>query len=329
MLSDGLAERIIHGDVRAAARLMRDLDDRLPSAAAELAKLFAHTGKAYVIGITGSPGSGKSTLVDALIARYRSRGLKVGVVAVDPTSPFSGGAILGDRIRMQRHATDDGVFIRSLATRGHLGGLSRSTGDVVAVLDAMGFDIVIIETVGVGQDEIDVVGAAETAVVVTIPGLGDDIQAIKAGILEVADVLVVNKADREGADRTVHDLMQMLELRGQGALRSDCSLGSRFPNSGRHVEIVRTIATNGEGVDELVSAVDRHRQDMAAGRGRARTVERHAMQLGELIKEMLWQEATALLDARGGLEAIAGAIADRTRDPYSTASEIITEMLGK
>src|SRR5438552_2340896 len=182
---------------------MRDLDDRIPGSVDTLKKLYPHTGGAYVIGVTGNPGAGKSTVVDGLISEYRKAGQRVGVVAVDPTSPFSGGAILGDRIRMQRHATDEGVFIRSLATRGHLGGLSRSTGEVVHVLDAMGHDVVIIETVGVGQDEVDVVTQAETSVVITVPGMGDEVQAIKAGILEIADVLVVNKADREGADRQV------------------------------------------------------------------------------------------------------------------------------
>ena len=211
---------------------MRDLDDVRPGAVEVMKRLYPHTGRAYVLGITGNPGAGKSTVVDALIEYYRKQGKRVGVVAVDPSCPFSGGAILGDRIRMQRHATDEGVFIRSLATRGHLGGLSRSTSDVVAVLDAMGYDVVIVETVGVGQDEIDVVSQAETAVVVTVPGLGDEIQAIKAGILEIADVLVVNKSDREGADRTVRDLTHMLELR---------------PHEADAVEIVRTVATSGQG----------------------------------------------------------------------------------
>src|SRR6478672_6456706 len=232
---------ILAGEVRAGARLMRDLDDRRPEALEQLKALFPHTGKAYVVGVTGNPGAGKSTVVDAMIAHYRAAGQKVGVVAVHPTSPFSGGAILGDRIRMQRHALDPGVFIRSLATRGHLGGLSRSTFDVAHVLDAMGYERILIETVGVGQDEVEVMKAAHTTVVVTVPGLGDDIQAIKAGLLEVADVLVVNKADREGADRTERDLLHMLDLRASGERRD--------------VEIVRTIATKGtaegSGITEL------------------------------------------------------------------------------
>ncbi|HKA86187.1 MAG TPA: methylmalonyl Co-A mutase-associated GTPase MeaB [Haliangiales bacterium] len=298
-----LAEKVLAGDGRAAARLMRDLDDRIPSAIDELRALHPHTGRAFVLGVTGNPGAGKSTVVDALIERYRKRGKRVGVVAVDPTSPFSGGAILGDRIRMQRHATDDGVFIRSLATRGHLGGLSRSTGDVVAVLDAMGFDVVIIETVGVGQDEVEIVSTAHTAVVVTVPGLGDDIQAIKAGILEIADVLVVNKADREGADRTVRDLTHMLDLR-----------------AGEPVEIVKTTATTGQGIDELVAAIDRHRQKDDGSR-RAR--DRAAAQLLDLVRDRLNHAAQAALSARGGLAALAEDIAARRRDPYSVADEVV------
>jgi GTPase len=228
-----MIDKILAGDIRTAARLMRDLDDREPAALATLKALFPHTGNAYMVGITGNPGSGKSTVVDALIGHYREAGERVGVVAVDPTSPFSGGAILGDRIRMQRHALDPGVFIRSVATRGHLGGLSRSTFDIANVLDAMGFQRILIETVGVGQDEVDVMKAAHTTVVVTVPGLGDDIQAIKSGLLEVADVLVVNKSDREGADRTERDLMHMLDLRATGERKQ--------------VEIVRTIATRAIG----------------------------------------------------------------------------------
>src|SRR5215468_814198 len=303
-------------DVRTAARLMRDLDDRIPGAIERLKALYPQTGRAFIIGITGNPGAGKSTVVDGLIDRYRKKGKRVGVVAVDPTSPFSGGAILGDRIRMQRHATDDGVFIRSLATRGHLGGLSRSTMDVVAVLDAMGFDIVLIETVGVGQDEIDIISSAETAVVVTVPGLGDDIQAIKAGILEIADVLVVNKADREGADRAVRDLTHMLELRGGHGAR------------GRNVEIVRTIATTGAGLDDLIGAIERHEAAVkAAGEERARA--RAEAQIAELIKDRLAEEARSIVDARGGLATLAGEVAARKRDPYGAAEEIVRAVLGR
>ncbi|MGE5182450.1 MAG: methylmalonyl Co-A mutase-associated GTPase MeaB [Acidobacteriota bacterium] len=307
---------ILDGNVRAAARLMRDLDDRRPDAMAALKALFTHTGKAYVVGVTGNPGAGKSTVVDALIAHHRAAGEKVGVVAVDPTSPFSGGAILGDRIRMQCHALDPGVFIRSVATRGHLGGLSRSTFDIVHVLDAMGFDRVIVETVGVGQDEVDVMRAAHTTVVVTVPGLGDDIQAIKSGLLEVADVLVVNKADREGADRTERDLMHMLDLR----------TGDR-----KDVQIVRTIATrgtaDGSGIAELAAAIEAHRARAWTGAAaEARAIARASAQLSELVRALLADRAARAMAARGGLVEIAAEVAQRRRDPWTIAEEIVASL---
>src|SRR5581483_11998212 len=292
---------------------MRDLDDARPGAVETMKHVYPHTGRAFVLGVTGNPGAGKSTVVDALIAHYRSQGKRVGVVAVDPTSPFSGGAILGDRIRMQRHATDDGVFIRSLATRGHLGGLSRSTGEVVAVLDAMGYDVVIVETVGVGQDEVDVVSQAETAIVVTVPGLGDEIQAIKAGILEIADVLVVNKSDREGADRTVRDLVSMLELRGHDAVP---------------VEIVRTVATTGKGIDELVAAVERQRErgDRGGTGAGARRRRRAEATLREQVVDRLRRATDAALAARPDL---VDQLAARTTDPYTAADELVRAITSK
>jgi LAO/AO transport system kinase len=306
---------ILAGNTRTAARLMRDIDDRKPDGLAALKALFPHTGRAYVVGITGNPGAGKSTVVDALIAHYRAAGERVGVVAVDPTSPFSGGAILGDRIRMQRHALDPGVFIKSLATRGHLGGLSRSTFDVVHVLDAMGFERVLVETVGVGQDEVDVMRAAHTTVVVTVPGLGDDIQAIKSGLLEVADVLVVNKADREGADRTERDLLHMLDLRAADR---------------KEVPIVRTIATrgnaDGSGIAELASAVEAHRARAWAGAaGDSRARARAAAQLAELIRAQLADRAARALATRGGLGELAGEIVAKRRDPWSLAEELVAD----
>ena len=307
-------DRVTGGDVRTAARLMRDLDDRRPDAIEALKLAFPHTGKAYIAGITGNPGAGKSTVVDALISHYRAAGDKVGVVCVDPTSPFSGGAILGDRIRMQRHALDPGVFIRSLATRGHLGGLSRSTFDVVHVLDAMGFERILIETVGVGQDEVDVMRAAHTTVVVTVPGLGDDIQAIKSGLLEVADVLVVNKADREGADRTERDLLHMLDLRATGERKE--------------VDIVRTIATRGtaegSGITELAAAIEDHRARAWSGPNAAQRARlRAGAHLAELVRALLADRAARTLHARGGLDEIAEAVVLRRTDPWTVAEQIV------
>jgi LAO/AO transport system kinase len=291
---------------------MRDLDDRLPEARETLKLLHPHTGRAVVVGVTGNPGAGKSTVVDALLSAYRGRGERIGVIAVDPSSPFSGGAILGDRIRMQRHALDPDVFIRSLATRGQLGGLSRSTFDVAAVLDAMGFDRILLETVGVGQDEVDVMRVAHTTVVVTVPGLGDDVQALKAGILEIADVLVVNKADREGADRAVRDLFHMLEL-GHGSGR-------------RMVEVLKTIASwglkEGSGIAELVAAIDAHRAsqpDLAVQAQR-----RAEAQLAELIRGLLADQADRAIEAAGGLAALAGRVAARTVDPYTVAEAVVS-----
>lgn len=310
-------EAVVAGDVRTGARLMRDLDDRRPSALATLKALFPYTGKAYLVGVTGNPGAGKSTVVDALIAHYRAAGEKVGVVCVDPTSPFSGGAILGDRIRMQRHALDPGVFIRSLATRGHLGGLSRSTFDCAHVLDAMGYQRILIETVGVGQDEVDVMKAAHTTVVVTVPGLGDDIQAIKSGLLEVADVLVVNKADREGADRTERDLMHMLDLRASGERKE--------------VEIVRTIATRGiaegSGIRELAAAVEAHRARVWTGPlAEARGIARAQAHLAELVRALLADRASQAIAARGGLAEIARTVSSHQTDPWTVAEQLLAAL---
>ena len=308
-------DRVVAGEIRDAARLMRDLDDRLPSAIEELKTLYKHCGKGFIIGITGNPGAGKSTLVDALISVYRKAGHKVGVVCVDPTSPFSGGAILGDRIRMQRHFGDDGVFIRSLATRGQLGGLSRSTFDVVSVLDAMGYERIIIETVGVGQDEIEIMKTAHTSVVVTVPGLGDDIQAIKAGILEIADVLVVNKADREGSDRAIRDLIHMLDLRGRVG-RQD-------------VEIVKCIATLGtrpeSGIDDVAKAIDDHRERSAVDAA-ARRAMRAKAHIGELIRGLLADRAAEAVASQGGLSELAEQVASGAIDPYSAAESVVEKL---
>lgn len=310
-----LAERILSGDFRAAARLMRDIDDHLPSARGELRTLFPHTGKAFLIGITGPPGAGKSTLVDQVTATYRSKGKKVGVIAVDPTSPFTGGAILGDRIRMNRHANDDGVFIRSLATRGYLGGLSRSTADVANVMDAMGMDVVIIETVGVGQDEVDIVRLAHTTLVVMVPGLGDDIQAIKAGILEIGDLFVVNKADRDGAERTVRELSFMLEMNSYGE------------NSWRPT-VMKTEAQRGTGVAELVEKVEAHHDWLRQSGEMDRLLrDKHATLFQMLLKERLFMEVWGPLKQNGSFDELLTAILARTADPYSAVDEILKQRI--
>jgi LAO/AO transport system kinase len=336
-----LAERVLAGDVRAAARLMRDLDDRLPEAEAALRALFPRTGRAYVVGLTGAPGVGKSSITDRLIARLRAAGRSVGVVAVDPTSPFTGGAILGDRIRMQDHALDPGVFIRSLGTRGHLGGLSRSTSDLVQVLDAMGKDVVLVETVGVGQDEIEIASLAHTVVVVTVPGLGDDVQAIKAGVLEIADVFAVNKADREEADRTVRDLQIMLELRRSAGARPalDHDALHRFrgeaeappPGSGEwEPPIVRTVAVKDDGIDDLLAAVERHRTHLEqSGQRRVRETARARAGFVTVLRERLLAGALDRLEAEmGRLDAVAERIAARQADPYALAEELAARLRG-
>ncbi len=318
-MSGELAARVLAGDVRAAARLMRLVDDGQPSAEPELRAIFPHTGRAQIVGITGNPGAGKSTLVDRLIAHLRKLGKTVGVLAVDPTSPFTGGAILGDRLRMQDHALDAGVFIRSMATRGQLGGLSRATGDCVRVLDAMGKDVILIETVGVGQDEVEVCRLAHTTVVVVVPGLGDDIQAIKAGILEVADIFAVNKADREGAERTVRDLVHMLELNHAMLTPSDVVPWE--------IPIIKTVAARDEGTVELWDAIARHHQMLASGPGLlARETMRAKEELVRLLRERLLRVALHRLAQQGAqLDQLAARIARREIDPYGVADAAARE----
>jgi LAO/AO transport system kinase len=331
-----LVERVVAGDVRAAARLMRDLEDGIPAARETLRTLFPRTGHAYVVGLTGSPGAGKSSLTDRLIGHHRAAGRTVGVVAVDPTSPFSGGAILGDRIRMQDHALDPGVFIRSLATRGHLGGLSRATAEVVQVLDAMGKDVILVETVGVGQDEIEVAELAHTVVVVAVPGMGDDVQAIKAGVLEIADVFAVNKADREGADRAVRDLQSMLELRRSTATRPGLEhderhqlrqVGAWDPHDPGFWEppIVKTVATRGEGIGELAAAVESHRRHLeTTGQRAARELARARAAFVSMLRDRLLEGALERLAVeQGHLDEIAARIASRSADPYALADELV------
>lgn len=310
-----LAPRVLAGEVRAAARLMRWLDDELPEARDELKALYPHTGKAWILGITGSPGAGKSTLTDQLIRTLRAEGKTVGVVAVDPTSPFSGGAILGDRIRMQDHERDPGVFIRSVATRGNLGGLSRSTRDIIHVLDALGKDVILVETVGVGQDEVDIVGTAHTSIVVLVPGMGDDIQAIKAGILEIADVFVLNKADREGADRTEREIRAMIELGDMG-------------RTGWKPPIARTVAVRGEGIVELAERLREHRAwSEAEGRYAERRRRFVRATFDETLRHTLMTRAAALLEPGAPLAALADQLDAGDLDPYSAAERVVAAVL--
>ncbi|MGB5350018.1 MAG: methylmalonyl Co-A mutase-associated GTPase MeaB [Polyangiales bacterium] len=331
-----LVQGIQTGGMRALARACRLIDERDPCAFELLKRIFTHDGRAYVIGVTGTPGAGKSTLVDGLIRLYREQGKRVAVLAIDPTSPYSGGAILGDRIRMQQHFTDDGVFIRSIATRGHLGGLSRSTGDVLHVLHASTFDVVILETVGVGQDELEVTQLADTTLVVMAPGLGDDIQAIKAGILEVADVFAVNKSDRAGADATVQDLQQMLSLRRvptgvskmQGHTAVSTLLQSPEAEAGEWLPpILKTVAHRQEGLADLVSAFSKHREFLTTTEaGQAIQAQRQVAE----FRAILYQALIDAVDVRFAQQVSEKLrdIIDGRADPYSSAEALVRSALG-
>jgi LAO/AO transport system kinase len=332
-----LTQKVLDHDLRALARVLRHVDDQSAGYVEVLKELFPHTGRAVVVGVTGNPGAGKSTLSDRMIAEYRKAQKKVGVICVDPTSPYSGGAILGDRIRMQRHATDEGVFIRSVATRGHMGGLSRSARDMVRVLDAYGCDVVLVETVGVGQDELEITRTAHTTVVVMAPGMGDEVQAIKAGIMEVADVFVVNKADKDGADGTVRDIELMIALGGEAMIaagrtrghtvHSKVALVGRADGEGDLPEdwtppIVRCVSTRGDGVAEAVRATERHHAWLVGTEtGRARRRERLRLELREALREALIQEANRTLKARID-EAVRGVEAMEV-DPYTATERLI------
>jgi len=310
---DNLLEAIRRGEPRALARAITRIENRDDSAEALLRQLFPYSGRATLLGLTGAPGAGKSTLADSLAALLRSRGQSVGIVAVDPTSPFSGGAILGDRIRMQRHHADDGVFIRSMATRGALGGLATAAADVALLLDAAGKDTVLVETVGVGQDEVDIVRLADVTVVMLVPGMGDDVQTIKAGIMEIADVFAINKADRSGADRVEQELRAML------------SIGHR--PDGWSVPIVKTVATDGTGVPELLDAALSY---IAFLRDRGLLASKKAVnwrqRLLDLLRERLLMRA---VNATGEdrLADLAGRVARREMDPYSAVDAIMQAQL--
>lgn len=307
---EDLFKRLLDGEPRFIARSI-SLVERGGANASELMKaIFRHTGNAEIIGITGSPGAGKSSLVDKLALFYKNKGERIGIICVDPSSPFSGGAILGDRIRMATLGTDPNIFIRSMATRGNLGGLARATVDAVAILDAAGFDKVIVETVGVGQDEVEIVKTADVSVVVLVPGMGDDIQAIKAGIMEIGDVFVINKADREGVLRTQKELEALLSL----AHRPDMW----------HPPIVKTIATESKGIDDLAAAIvsyrvfqsgDSHRNERRQAVARWR--------LTELLRERLLSDLLSKNGIRDSLERLAGDIAEKKMDPYSAVEELV------
>ena len=346
-----LVDDLLSGRHRALARVITKIENRTEGYRDLVSALHAHTGNADIVGVTGSPGAGKSTLVDKVAKTYRDRGETVGVIAVDPSSPYTGGAVLGDRIRMASNAGDMDVFFRSMSARGQLGGLSTATADAITALDAFGKDKVIVETVGAGQNEVDIVKTADTVTVLVQPGSGDDVQMLKAGILEIGDVFVVNKADLDGASRTVSDLREMLHLRDDSTGRGADVTGHHGPDAGAHgghdgrdaesadagsdagddadadswdPEIVETVATDGEGVAELVATLDAHADFLASsGRREHRARARYA----EEIRQLLRNDANALveaeLDRRGGVEAFAERVAARETDPYSVADEVL------
>ena len=310
-MSGDPVERITEGDVRSAARLMRGIEDGDRAAFETLERLYPHTGRAYIVGVTGAPGGGKSTIIDALIGSFRRRGMTVGVVAIDPTSPLSGGAILGDRIRMQEHCTDDGVFIRSVATRGWLGGLARAAVGIVNVMDAMGKDIVLVETVGIGQQEVDVTRLAATSVFVLTPDSGDAIQMMKAGILEVSDIFAVNKADQDGALRVKSDLEAMLRMNGS------------TPDELKP-PIVLTEAMNGKGIEELAEAILKHRECLSGNGGlEKRARERARLELNDAIESSLRELVASGLDGATE-ERLLDDLIHRRISPQAAAVEVVS-----
>jgi len=310
-----LVTRVRGGNPRALARAISIVEDRTPESTELLKALFPYSGNAVLLGLTGSPGAGKSTLVDQIAREYRKQGKTIGIVAVDPTSPFSGGAILGDRIRMQSHYADSGIYIRSMATRGSLGGLASTTADVATVLDASGRDLVMIETVGVGQDEVDIVTLADVTVVILVPGMGDDVQTIKAGIMEIADVFVINKSDRDGAERVEREIRAMQSL----AMRKD----NWTP------PIVKTVANDGTGVPEVLQAIENYRTHLRqSDLGQRRRIDNWRKRIAEMLRDALFARVLNDYLGDGEVDRIAAEVAEHKRDPYSLVEEIVRE-LGK
>jgi LAO/AO transport system kinase len=308
-------EQIRAGNFRAISRAITAIEDHTPEAEDLVRAIFPHTGQAFVIGVTGAPGTGKSTLVNRLAAHDRAQGNRVGIIAVDPTSPYSGGAILGDRIRMQSHASDPGIFIRSMATRGFLGGLARTTGDVALVLDAAGKQFIFIETVGVGQDEVDIVRLADCTLVLLVPGMGDDVQNMKAGLMEIADIFVLNKSDRDGVDRLEMELEAMLELAPE--------------REGWKPAIVRTVATESKGIEELASAIAQYRERTSKTAAlQARKLEHWKSRLLALAEESVVKRAVSGPDGAAALDRLAREVADRRKDPYAAARELLARADG-
>jgi GTPase len=320
-MSVALPDRVLAGDTRAVARAITLVENEDAAGADLIRAIYGRTGRAFMLGITGPPGAGKSTLVDRLITDLRRAGSTVGVIAVDPTSPFTGGAVLGDRLRMQAHAGDDAVFIRSMATRGHLGGLARATADAALVLDAAGKDIVVIETVGVGQDEVEIVRTADISIVTLVPGAGDDVQALKAGIMEIADIFVVNKADREGADRLVSSIEATLSLQTYEATEW------RPP-------ILKTVAASGLGLNELMSAIERFRQHVVRNAGSTRSrgslADRRRARSEARFRELLARRFVGYVESEllpaSKFDAIVDRIAARDLDPYTAVGDVMARL---
>ncbi|MBZ5642371.1 MAG: methylmalonyl Co-A mutase-associated GTPase MeaB [Acidobacteriia bacterium] len=304
------ADQIRKGDIRALSRAITAVESHDAHAENLLRALFPHTGHSFVIGITGAPGTGKSTLTDRLAAHYRAQQKQVGIIAVDPTSPYTGGAILGDRIRMQGHAFDAGIFIRSMATRGFLGGLARTTGEVALVLDASGKEFILIETVGVGQDEVDIVRLADCTLVLMVPGLGDDVQNMKAGLMEIADLFILNKSDREGADRVEAELEAMLHLAPD--------------RDGWKPKIIRTVATENKGVNELAAAIEQYRESYRQSPAqKEKKLDHWKRRLLALAEDMFLRQITEGREGEAALDALAAEVAARKKDPYAAARELL------